>query len=293
MNLLLNEIGRVRSLVEIGIFTILLYMFLQFIRGTRGAAVLKGTLLFGTVGFVGLTLVADWFQLERVRMLVTWAAALSGFALVVIFGPELRRGFSLLAGSLVRLGKRSREEKAIRGIVEACFSMARRRIGALITLERETALDDLIESGGTKIDAETSPELLQTIFHPGSPLHDGAAIIREGKVAAAGVIMPLTQNPNIPKELGTRHRAAIGVSEETDAVSIIVSEETGRVSLCERGQITLGLDPQSLELKLHDMFLRGRTDRGFRGLLRATHRKFVPRSKPARENGEGNPGNTP
>jgi diadenylate cyclase len=272
----LEEIVEPKALIQIGILSVLFFIVLYFIRGTRGAAILKGVIVFAVLAFAVLKSVAVQFKLQQLDTLLAFLLSISGFGLVAIFAPELRRGLSRLAEGPGILGGRSREEKTVRDIVEASFEMAKKRIGALITLERDVALDDLIEATATKIDAAITPQFLQTLFYPGNPLHDGAVVIREGKVAAAGVVMPLTQNPNIPKELGTRHRAAIGVTEETDALAVVVSEETGRVSLCVRGQITLGADRSSLQESLMQYFRKGGDDRGLRGLIRATRRKLGP-----------------
>lgn len=276
MKLLLEELLNPRSWAEIAIFTLLFFVILQFMRGTRGAAILKGSIFFAVLTFVVLMWLSEQFKLERLKMLLTWLLTLSGFGLVAVFAPEIRRGLSRLAEGPAVFAGRTREERIVRDIVEASFELAKKRIGALIAIERDIALEDLIESGATRIDAEVTPELLQNLFHPGSPLHDGAVVIRDARVAAAGVVMPLSSNPNIPRDIGTRHRAAIGVTEETDAVAVVVSEETGRVSMCVRGQIHLGKDRTSLQQDLAQHLRRASENGGIRGLIRATRRKFGP-----------------
>ncbi|HLG41945.1 MAG TPA: DNA integrity scanning protein DisA nucleotide-binding domain protein, partial [Planctomycetota bacterium] len=148
-------------------------------------------------------------------------------------------------------------------------------------------LEDLIEKRGTRLDAEVSSQLLQSLFQPGTPLHDGAVVIRETKVAAAGVQMPTADNPNIPREFGMRHRAAIGVTEDTDAIAVVVSEETGRVSMCVRGQIHLGKDRTALQQDLLQYLRLNGEDVGIRGLIRATRRRFGPWHKSEEKGPDG------
>lgn len=285
LEILLREMTQPRSLVEILVLTVLFFIVLSFIRGTRGAAILKGMIFIFVAVFVGVMFLADQLQLTHLKQLLTWLLSISFMALIVIFAPEMRRGLSRLAQSnVLSQASRALEENVIREIVDACFELAHRRIGALITIEREASLDDIIEDYGVTQDAAVTSRLLQTIFFTGSPLHDGSVIIRSGRIVAAGCQLPMPDNPRIPRDLGMRHRAAIGITEETDAVAIVVSEETGKVSMFIQGRIMLGLqDRKQLYDHLVDV-LKPETDSSpwWATFLRVTRRL---KRKPSAQNG--------
>ncbi|MDP8215835.1 MAG: diadenylate cyclase CdaA [Candidatus Kaelpia imicola] len=230
-------------LIEIAVLWFIYYKVLRFIETTRGKQVLKGLLLV-----LILFLVSQLFNLEVMHWLLTKLFTISILAFIVIFQPELRRG-------LARLGEYSpftlavREERVVDEIVIASYTLAKRNIGALIAIQRQVNLDPFIESG-IFIDSTISAELLVAIFTPYNPLHDGGVIIESNKIKTASCLFPLTQNQNLPKRIGTRHRSAIGLSEETDAVIVIVSEETGDVSIALRGELYQNLSAEELGSKL-------------------------------------------
>ncbi|MDP8253215.1 MAG: diadenylate cyclase CdaA [Candidatus Kaelpia aquatica] len=230
-------------LIEIAVLWVIYYKALRFIETTRGKQVLKGLLLV-----LVLFLVSQVFNLEVMHWLLTKLFTISILAFIVIFQPELRRG-------LARLGEYSPftlvvgEERAIDEIVKASYTLAKRNIGALIAIQRQVNLDPFIESG-VSLDSAISSELLVAIFTPYNPLHDGGVVIESSKIKTASCLFPLTQNQNLLKSVGTRHRSAIGLSEETDAVIVVVSEETGDVSLALRGELYQNLSAEELGGKL-------------------------------------------
>lgn len=240
------------ALAEILLLSVVLYVFFRFLRGTRGAPVLRGVLiLIGiSIGIVFLT--ASLLQLEHITWIFEKLAALFFLAFLILFQPELRRGLLRLGlnpffSRIVRASSPSLEE-----IVEAVTIMSQRKTGALLAIERHVPLTPYIE-GGTQLSSEISSELLQTIFYVGSPLHDGAVIIQGDRIAAAGCMLPLSENPELSKSLGTRHRAGLGLSEENDAVTIVVSEETGRISLGVDGKLHQNITPKELRKQVTEL----------------------------------------
>ncbi|MBE7463527.1 MAG: TIGR00159 family protein [Planctomycetes bacterium] len=235
--------------VEIFLLFLVIYLLLRFLRGSRGAAVLRGIFLLIFVSFGIVFIFASLFELEHITYTFEKIAALFFIALLIIFQPELRRGLLRLGlspgfGSVVQASSPTIDE-----IVQAATHMSQRSMGALIAIQREIPLTAFIEAG-TPMNAEITSELLQTIFYPGSALHDGAVIIQGTRIAAAGCLLPLTENPELSKTLGTRHRAGLGLSEESDAVTVVVSEETGRISLGVDGKLKQGLSPDELRKEL-------------------------------------------
>jgi diadenylate cyclase len=242
-----------RGIVEILIMAALFYFILNYMRGTRGEGIWRGIIYFLIVAFLSLLLTSEY--LTRIDFLLKRFLTVAVIGIIVIFQPELRRG-------LIRLGQNPLfgrflrgEAKTIHEIVQAAETMSKKRIGGLVTIVREIGLGTYIE-GGVSIDSDLSAELLTSIFWPGNPLHDGAVIIQHARVMAAACFFPLTESPALSKSMGTRHRAAIGITEETDAIAIVVSEETGAISVAVRGQITTGLDAASLRKTLQNLLLR-------------------------------------
>ncbi|MDP8233836.1 MAG: diadenylate cyclase CdaA [Candidatus Saelkia tenebricola] len=233
----------VMFVVEIAILWFIYYKVLLFVETTRGKQVLKGLFFIG-----GLFLISQLLHLEVMRWLLTKLFAISILAFIVIFQPELRRGLARL-GEYSPFGLVVGEEGAVDQILKATYTLAKRNIGALIAIQRQINLDPFVESG-VAVDSSIASELLVSMFVPPGPLHDGGVIIEGNKVKTAACLFPLTQNPNISKSLGTRHRAALGLTEETDAVVIVVSEETGVVSLALRGELYLNLSAEVLREKL-------------------------------------------
>jgi len=240
------------ALVEIGLLFLVIYGILCFLQGTRGTGLLRGLIFVVILALLIATVMIEKLHLYRMEYLMGQDRALIFFVLIaVLFQPEVRR-------LLLRLGETPLLRKLFHGegamgteIVEAVFRLSARKVGGLIVIERETALGTVIE-GGTPMDAAVTSDLLVTIFWPGSPLHDGAVVIRNGRVAAAGCLLPLTEQAGLAKTLGTRHRAGIGITEESDALSIIVSEETTQVSVARRGQLRSGLDREQLRQVLEE-----------------------------------------
>lgn len=240
------------AFVQIFLLFLILYGFLRFLRSSRGAPVLRGIFLFVGMSIVVMFLAAYLLKLQHITWVFEKVAALFFVAVMIIFQPELRRG-------LLRLGMHPffhrlvrTSSPAIDEIVEATTLMSQRSVGALIAVERQVTLTPFIEHG-TELNAEITSELLQTIFHPGSALHDGAVIVQGSRVAAAGCILPLTENAELAKTLGTRHRAGVGLTEQNDAVTVAVSEETGTISLCVDGKLSQGITPRDLRRQLTEL----------------------------------------
>lgn len=212
---------------------VMCYLY-SMIKDTKAATLLKGLIVLGF-----FTLLSSWFDFYVVNWLLQKIMAMVLIALPIVFQPELRKTLERIGrGKLFRKNNLAKEkaDQAIEEIVGAAVSMARHKVGALIVLEQQTGLSDYIETG-TLIEASISQELLMTIFAHNTPLHDGAVIIREGKLMAAGCLLPLTEDRTLSRELGTRHRAAIGMSEQTDAWIIVVSEESGTISIAHEGKL--------------------------------------------------------
>lgn len=242
-----------KAAVEIFIIFLMLYFVLRFMQGTRGVGVMRGMVFVLVVATVILLLIVRSLQLYTVDWLLTEFVPMVTIPFIILFQPELRR-------ALVRLGENPFLEIFFKGespmlneVVTAASVLSKNRLGGLIAIERKVGLDHFVEAG-TRLDANISSALINTIFWPGSPLHDGAVIIQEQKIMAAGCLLPLSDNPTMDKTFGTRHRAGLGITEETDAISIIVSEETGVISLAVKGQITSGLDESSLRKRLEQLF---------------------------------------
>jgi diadenylate cyclase len=247
-------ITNVRAVVEIVLLAMVLYALFAFLRGSRGAGVLRGMLVLIGLSIGIVFIAAKLFQLEHIVWVFEKLAALSIIAAVIIFQPELRRG--LLRLGLTPLVSRfvHADSPAIDEVVEACDNLSRRQLGALIAIQRRVPLSEYVERG-TVLNAEVSRELIETIFFKGklgegTILHDAGTIIVGSRIAGAGCLFPLSENPELSKSLGTRHRAALGLSEESDAVTVVVSEETGQISLAVEGKFTHGLTPKDLRRQL-------------------------------------------
>ena len=258
-NLVWNVLNRpgLSDIIDILVVTVIIYELLMLTRQTRGSAVLKGLLLLllivGASNLLGLT------ALNWLLMAVLNNGAL---VLVILFQPELRKALEQMGRGAIIDKKRREEpddqEHIITEIIQCLTDLSRRRVGALIVFERKTGLKDVIETG-ISIDAEISAALLENIFEPNTPLHDGAVVIRGPRVMAGACILTLTEGRGISHELGTRHRAAIGISETTDALVLIVSEETGIISMARGGKLTRHLDSKSLQEILGEMYQQPHT----------------------------------
>jgi diadenylate cyclase len=231
----------------------LIYEALKLIRGTRGVQMAVGSMLV-----VGLFYVSQLAPLQTLNWLIRNALFYVAFAAIVIFQSDIRRALAHFGQArFFRYFTRQQAfDETVEEIVVAATMLSQQKVGAIIALEREIGLRNYIESG-IPLDATLTYDLLLTIFKPGSPLHDGAVIVQEGRIAAAACFLPLTVNPRLSRELGTRHRAAIGLSEENDAVAVVVSEETGTISVALDGQIERGLSPDALRERLRRL-IQGR-----------------------------------
>lgn len=252
-NNIMSSIG-ITDVLDILIVAFLVYTVLRFIRETRAEQLAKGLLVL-VIG----TAIADLTHLYTVHWILSNVMTVGMIAIVVLFQPELRRALEKLGrAKLVRfVGDMDKDEakNMVVEIAKAIEAMSQTKTGALMVIERETTLNDIVETG-TVIDAAISAEMIGNIFYEGAPLHDGAMILRGDRLYAAGCVLPLTQNKKLAKELGTRHRAGIGVTETSDALVIIVSEETGVVSLAENGQLTRFIDIKRIEKILLATFLQ-------------------------------------
>ncbi len=252
-----------RPAVEILILAVGLYYAFLFIRGTRGAPVVTGFLAL----LLTLTIVTRVLELKVLNSLLRQFFGVLATAVVVIFQPELRRILAEL-GNLPILNPVREQRENIEDIVQTVDRLAPVHIGALIAVERNQQLNELVE-GGIAVDCELTPEMLETIFFPNNAIHDGGVVVRDGRILRAAAIFPLTQRQDLPKSVGTRHRAAIGLSEESDAVVIAVSEETGGISYAVRGQFVRNVTVDELRAFLTSALVRRQEPRGLRQRLRA------------------------
>jgi diadenylate cyclase len=254
---MIEELKKPQSWAEILILAIAFYFILGAVRGTRGAGILKGIVFLFIVTFLGALFLAERLHLENIQRILTSLLSGSAIAIIVLFAPELRRGLSLLAQSrMLSPFLRSQSSGIVDELANAAVKLSKSRIGALVAIERDVGLGEYIEHG-CRIDAALTSELLESLFYPGSALHDGAVIIQHDRVAAAGCLLPLTDDTSLSKSMGTRHRAAIGISEETDAIALVVSEETGRISIAVKGKLSGELTRESLEKLLGELYARG------------------------------------
>lgn len=241
---------KITDIIDVLIVTYVIYKGILLVQGTRAVQLLQG--IFIVLLTWGLS---TWFDLYTVQWLMNQMFTFGVLAIIIIFQPELRRALEQLGRGKLFSRNSSEEDtdftRRIGEIIKAANYLSRRKIGALLVFERDTGLNDYVESG-TRIESHISSEILINIFIPNTPLHDGAVIIRRDTLLAAGCYLPLSENPFISKELGTRHRAAIGMSEVSDAVCVAVSEETGQVSLAINGQIVRDIKDESLISKLFD-----------------------------------------
>lgn len=252
-NNIVSSIG-ITDILDILIVAFIVYKVLGFIRETRAEQLAKGLLVL-VVG----TLLSDICHLYTLHWILSNVMTVGMLALVVLFQPELRRALEKLGRSkFINITGDVDKDDAKRIVTEiskAVESMSASRTGALMVIERETTLNDIVETG-TIIDATISAEMIGNVFYEGAPLHDGAVIVRGGRFYAAGCVLPLTQNKKLGKELGTRHRAGIGVTETSDALVIIVSEETGVISLAQNGELTRFVDVKKIEKILLGIYLQ-------------------------------------
>jgi diadenylate cyclase len=238
-----------RGVVDILMVAFLVYQALMVVRGTRA-----GHILLGIFMMVALYAISVWAGLEALRAVLSFMVPLVGLAIIVLFQSEIRRTLARLGRKRwLGFGAEYRAPEEINEILMAVEAMAPKRVGALIVLERDIGLRTFIESG-VALEARITRDLLLSIFAPGLPLHDGAVIIQKDRIAAAACFLPLTTTPALARNLGTRHRAAIGITEETDCLSIVVSEETGRISVCAFGELAQGLSLTEVRERINRHF---------------------------------------
>ena len=244
------------DLIDIAAVAFIFYKLLMLMKGTRAVQMLTGLFLLFLASFA-----AFWLQLDALRWLISNVAPVGVIAIVVVFQPELRRALAKLGQSpLLRGFLREEELNTVDEVVAATQKLAQMKLGGLIVLERVVGLKSYVETGKL-INAAVSSDLITTIFTTPSPLHDGAVIIRRSLLVAARCALPLTQNPRYRRVLGMRHQAAVGITEETDAVVVVVSEETGAISLAHGGRLLRKLDARALRENLIDLVGEGKTEK--------------------------------
>lgn len=252
-NNIISGVG-ITDVIDVVIVAFVIYKVLGFIRETRALQLVKGLLIL-----VLITVLSDQFNLYTLNWILRNTMTLGVIALVIVFQPELRRALEYVGRSkfitpqFAQMDK-ERVKVITAAIIKAVDFFSSNKVGALIIMERETILNDIAETG-TMINAEISTELLGNIFYEGAPLHDGATIVRGDRIYAAGCVLPLTQSKTLSKDLGTRHRAGIGITENSDAIAIIVSEETGIISIAVDGKLSRFLDIKTVEKTLLNIYL--------------------------------------
>ena len=261
----------ISDIVDILVVSIIFYTVMRLIRSTSAARVARAILML-----LIITLLTDVLNLYTLNWLLDKIFEVGAIALIIVFQPELRRALERVGSQLhfhllsTTTGA-SIEQTAIAATVQACEIMSKERVGVLLVFERQTPLDEYFKTG-TIVDAQLSEQLLRNLFFKNSPLHDGAVIVRGGRVAAAGCVMPLSDNPHLPSDLGTRHRAGVGTSEATDAVVVIVSEENGTISVAIGGMLKRHLAPQTLQKLLTNELVTGEEEK--KSLLKKLTARF-------------------
>ncbi|MCA1631252.1 MAG: diadenylate cyclase CdaA [Acidobacteria bacterium] len=246
----LDRLREPRNLLDLALVFLIVYTILKLLRGTRAVP-----MAVGIAAFALLYLIAYRYDLATLEFILRGALLYLGIAIIVLFQSEIRQALITL-GTRLRMPLLARHrgqfgEGVYDEIVLAATTLASTKTGALVVIERSIGLQNVIE-GGVRLDAELTYDLLVTVFNPATPLHDGAVVVRGHRVAAAACFLPLTLNPRLSKDLGTRHRAAIGITEDTDSVAVVVSEETGLISFVQGGQIRRGLDATKLRTEIFD-----------------------------------------
>lgn len=242
-----------RDGIEILLLATCIYQVYRAFRATRGAQILVG---LGTILIV-LTLASAIFKFEVIQWILTRAAAVLAFALIVIFQPELRNGLARLGSNRLFSFSSKRRLDFVERFADAVINLSKKRIGALFAIQRDISLKEQLETG-VVLDARFSPELAMAVFHPKAPLHDGGMIIADDRVAGAACVFPVTEREMKDRSTGLRHRAAIGLTERTDAVAVVVSEETGGISICENGSLQRNLTEKQFREKIADIFFSGK-----------------------------------
>jgi len=277
-NELLSSFSTIKfmDVVDILVVALLFYKVIMLVRGTKASRIAKSIVLV-----LVLTWLTSLLHMYSLNFILGKILELGFIAIVIVFQPELRRLLEKVGSKSVRelLGTKQEArsiDMAVEATVRACEVMSREKIGVLIVFERDMLLDEYFKTG-TVIDAQASEQLLRSLFFPNSALHDGAVIIRGGRVAAAGCVLPLSENTHLSSDLGTRHRAGIGMSEVSDAVVVIVSEETGTISFAVGGMLKRHLAPQMLERLLINELIPGRNEKKPAGLVERIRKRVTKR----------------
>ena len=259
----------VALIVDLFLVGYLLFVFVRMLKGTRALSLLKGIAIL----VIAIAL-SDFFSLHILHYILSSISTYGVIMIIVIFQPELRRTLEQMGSTDIRkfFDVELQDESSIDQTVEAAYKMSKSKTGALIVLEREMSLE-AISATGIKIDSKVSKELLENLFVPDTPLHDGAVIIRNGRIASASCILPITNREDLDREYGTRHRAAIGLSEQYDSIIIVVSEETGRVSLVIDGKIIRGLKEETMKKELKRRLER-KTQKGIKEMINVGKEKY-------------------
>jgi len=244
-------LDRWRGFFEIILLSVGIYYGYLYFKGTRGAKVLTGL----AIVFLTLTLISQLLNLTVIGWIIRSFSVFLAVALVVIFQPELRRGLAELGGHPI-FSLTSEKRETVHDIAEAVSQLANKQFGALIAIERDTSIR-VYEETGVELDSVFSIELLLTLFHPKSALHDGGVVMRNGRIAAAACIFPVSQRETLDRSLGLRHRAGLGITEESDAIAVVVSEETGGISICHRRRIERNFTPESFRKRIGELLLHG------------------------------------
>ena len=260
MNEIINLIWK--PIIEVAVLWFIIYRLFVFIKGTRAVQVLRGIIIIAIIFFL-----TQQLRFDVINWIFMKVFALSVIAFLIVFQPEMRSGLARIGREKV-FGNIITEERTIEEIAKSVSMLSKKKIGTILAIQREVSLEPYTESG-VMIDSNLTSELLNTIFMPNTPLHDGGVIIHGDRIVAAGCLFPLTQNPDVSKLLGTRHRAAIGLSEETDAVCVVVSEETGMISVANAGKLTHDLDRERLINHLRALLYRPKKEKRSRIKLSA------------------------
>jgi diadenylate cyclase len=243
-----------RDGIEILLLATCIYQVYRAFRATRGAQILVGLVTI----LIFLTLVSTIFKFEVIQWIITRAAAVLAFALIVIFQPELRNGLARLGSNRLFSFYGRRRLDFLERFADAVLNLSKKRVGALFAIQRDVSLKEQLDTG-VVLDARFSPELALAVFHPKAPLHDGGMIIADDRVAGAACVFPVTEREMQDRSTGLRHRAAIGLTERTDAIAVVVSEETGGISICENGVLQRNLTEQQFREKIAHIFFSGKT----------------------------------
>jgi diadenylate cyclase len=283
---LLSQLSNPRNVFDILVVALIIYWLLWVAQGTRATQLIRGIVTLLAVVFI----VGNTFQLTALNWMLAQVWPVLLISLPVIFQPEIRRALEQLGQTrswMPQLRPRvdGEADRTVSELVKAAAQLARHRYGALIVLERETGLQNYVERG-VPIDGLLTRQLLINLFYPNSPLHDGAAVVREGRIVAASVVLPLSDNTAVTSQLGTRHRAALGITEQSDAIAVVVSEETGQISAAENGRLIRNLDAERLEATLRELLHLDLQARERGGLLHGVGEllRLTPRA-PATSNG--------